>query len=995
MKLKALYFLLMVTVCCSVHIKTYADFGIENNGDGSYTIWMEGGSITTNTQGHYSASQGQGTICNNCYGVPQYASSQNYSPTNSYLPLNGTPPSAYFSTNIVGNYQVYYNSSGQIIDQIPIGVDPNAHTVVIGYTEGCASCAQQKAQQQAAAQWDNTAAEAWYNQQSEAVKQQQIEQMRTEMYYAYNTAQTYNYYYWCYSIQALTNGSTPPLPPPPPPPPPLPPIEKNAPGNTEVTKLLAEVQGVRTYVTPAGTPFTLPAGAQIGALAVDYNDFTNGALYSFYINGVQYAAYESYYQRNTGAPPQFGGYFQVVNGVLDLTKPYKLIPSDYPATVNSTIKVIKVTKVTTPTGCNLVQQVVNYTMGPYTYTAVPATVGSMQAQNTHIENTTPVAGAPTITKPIECTTSPTTSPNSGTELEAYAKNNQLGGPGRVKVFLGVFMKNSVKIYLYDCTTGKAKYTVTKDAVTELTTAQSDAETAKFNNGSFQSADQDFAIKGCLQNGKWQYEVKFNDSKLTPHAKIAPKLAEVKAEIARQAEAEISKLRSVNMRSPGESITVDGEVFAKMSMDIFETLSAVYDVGKDIINEGKMPEKIWDGGKRGDGSTLPAINEAHGKSPFKMPTIISGCTDQLIDEATGSVQLVKTGLEFARNPVQTATTFWTGVKSLDANKIKQMISDASGVTNLTQGGDRARYQGGKYGVQIGAILVGGLKNIVKGAELVEGAGKNMTDVQKFIPDGSTSHPAANALKNATDNKKLVNNVGNEKLLTKNVAADGESVVALEKNGTGTNVFTAKDKDLVDHRSGTTYTYDDIADGAKDVDIAKTSTTVNGIENITTASGKKGSWNKELNNPKENKVYNVQNTNAGRPHKYTTGVGGRVEKVEGDLKLSTRDRNGYQQSVKCNGAKGGTPGTDQGGHLIGSRFDGAGEQINLVPMGSDLNLSQWKNMENNWAQKLEANISVSVKIEVKYEDAAKPFRPTRFIVTETIGGTAQAPKTFLNP
>jgi filamentous hemagglutinin len=98
--------------------------------------------------------------------------------------------------------------------------------------------------------------------------------------------------------------------------------------------------------------------------------------------------------------------------------------------------------------------------------------------------------------------------------------------------------------------------------------------------------------------------------------------------------------------------------------------------------------------------------------------------------------------------------------------------------------------------------------------------------------------------------------------------------------------------------------------------------------------------------------VENTNTGKPHTYTTGAGGRVEKVEAELKLAPGDRNGYQQSVKCNGAKGGMPGTDQGGHLIGSRFDGAGEQINLVPMTSNVNLSQWKSMENNWAAQLNA-------------------------------------------
>ncbi|MFT3946385.1 MAG: DNA/RNA non-specific endonuclease [Agriterribacter sp.] len=109
-----------------------------------------------------------------------------------------------------------------------------------------------------------------------------------------------------------------------------------------------------------------------------------------------------------------------------------------------------------------------------------------------------------------------------------------------------------------------------------------------------------------------------------------------------------------------------------------------------------------------------------------------------------------------------------------------------------------------------------------------------------------------------------------------------------------------------------------------------------------------------------------------------------------------QHGYQQSVKCNTAKGGTSGTDQGGHLFGSRFDGAGEQINLVPMNSTLNLSQWKIMENNWENLLKQNPPkvIKIKIEIKYEDATKPLRPTRFLVTETIDGVNQPIKTFIN-
>jgi hypothetical protein len=95
-----------------------------------------------------------------------------------------------------------------------------------------------------------------------------------------------------------------------------------------------------------------------------------------------------------------------------------------------------------------------------------------------------------------------------------------------------------------------------------------------------------------------------------------------------------------------------------------------------------------------------------------------------------------------------------------------------------------------------------------------------------------------------------------------------------------------------------------------------------------------------------------------------------------------RNGYQQSSKCKKSKEGIEG-DQGGHLIGSRFDGAGEQINLVPMKSGVNLSAWKSMENTWADALQQAKKVSVDIRPIYHNGSK--RPVAFEVRANIDGT----------
>ncbi|WP_281649117.1 DNA/RNA non-specific endonuclease [Parendozoicomonas sp. Alg238-R29] len=89
----------------------------------------------------------------------------------------------------------------------------------------------------------------------------------------------------------------------------------------------------------------------------------------------------------------------------------------------------------------------------------------------------------------------------------------------------------------------------------------------------------------------------------------------------------------------------------------------------------------------------------------------------------------------------------------------------------------------------------------------------------------------------------------------------------------------------------------------------------------------------------------------PYLYETDKAGRVNRVSGELDLSTRDRNTYQQtkSGKEDGIKDGLT-DDDGGHLIASIFDGAGEQINYAPMNSNLNRGAWKKMENRWAEAL---------------------------------------------
>jgi hypothetical protein len=85
-------------------------------------------------------------------------------------------------------------------------------------------------------------------------------------------------------------------------------------------------------------------------------------------------------------------------------------------------------------------------------------------------------------------------------------------------------------------------------------------------------------------------------------------------------------------------------------------------------------------------------------------------------------------------------------------------------------------------------------------------------------------------------------------------------------------------------------------------------------------------------------------------------------------------------------------DDGGHLYGAQFNGAGEQINYVPQHMDLNqrrqsAANWYAMEDKWAQKLGATPPSHIYVEqsLHYPKLAgsslhnESMRPKRFKVT----------------
>lgn len=173
-----------------------------------------------------------------------------------------------------------------------------------------------------------------------------------------------------------------------------------------------------------------------------------------------------------------------------------------------------------------------------------------------------------------------------------------------------------------------------------------------------------------------------------------------------------------------------------------------------------------------------------------------------------------------------------------------------------------------------------------------------------------------------------------------------------------------------------------------DVTPTNTKSSG--NVVTLSpGQKGSWNEQLNTKLEsNQCYKVGD------HTYKTDANGRVNLISGKLELKTRDRNTYQQSKssKTGGIKDGLP-RDDGGHLIASTFSGAGEQINYLPMDSNLNRSAWVKMENEWRSALKAIPPQDIKVEILPLYGRDSNRPDAFSVRYWTNGKSKV-KFFYN-
>jgi hypothetical protein len=128
---------------------------------------------------------------------------------------------------------------------------------------------------------------------------------------------------------------------------------------------------------------------------------------------------------------------------------------------------------------------------------------------------------------------------------------------------------------------------------------------------------------------------------------------------------------------------------------------------------------------------------------------------------------------------------------------------------------------------------------------------------------------------------------------------------------------------------------------------------------------------LNDLKPNRVYEKNS------YLYKTNDSGFPVQAYGKLDLEKGIRSKQGSDI----GKLGLPG-DQGGHLIGTRFDGPPDAFNIVPQNAKLNNGEWKRMENEWADSLKEGKEVIVLIEpIKNGDSV---RPSAFEVVYQIDG-----------
>ncbi|MBQ7972658.1 MAG: DNA/RNA non-specific endonuclease, partial [Lachnospiraceae bacterium] len=115
-----------------------------------------------------------------------------------------------------------------------------------------------------------------------------------------------------------------------------------------------------------------------------------------------------------------------------------------------------------------------------------------------------------------------------------------------------------------------------------------------------------------------------------------------------------------------------------------------------------------------------------------------------------------------------------------------------------------------------------------------------------------------------------------------------------------------------------------------------------------------------------------------YNYETDANGRISNWNTD-NLQLTEREGR---LNYNAETPGKEAGDHAGHLAGDRFGGSPELDNIVSQSQNVNLSQYKKIENQWEKAISEGKEVTVNVDIKYDGDG--LRPIEFNVEYTIDG-----------
>ncbi|WP_329767631.1 DNA/RNA non-specific endonuclease [Bacillus nitratireducens] len=141
-------------------------------------------------------------------------------------------------------------------------------------------------------------------------------------------------------------------------------------------------------------------------------------------------------------------------------------------------------------------------------------------------------------------------------------------------------------------------------------------------------------------------------------------------------------------------------------------------------------------------------------------------------------------------------------------------------------------------------------------------------------------------------------------------------------------------------------------------------------------------KQFTNGRKNRLKpNVRYKTGEYDYFYEADNLGRIEKFETDkLQLTERE----QRLSHSKNTPGKVKGQDHAGHLADDRFGGSPKIDNLVSQLSDVNLKQYKKIEEEGAVALKAEPPKEVKVNVDIIYSGSDMRPDKFKVLYTIDG-----------